>query len=49
MIRIHFSKWEKVVSRRLGGVKMLKDINILANYGHEYNDIDVNLASVAMT
>jgi hypothetical protein len=37
MIRIHFSEWEEVVSRRLGGVKMYKDIDILANYGHEYN------------
>jgi hypothetical protein len=33
MIRIH---WEEEVSRRLRGVKMLKDSNILANYGHEY-------------
>jgi hypothetical protein len=43
MIRIHwhFSEWEEVVSRRLGGVKMLKDINILTNYGHEYNDVSL--------
>jgi hypothetical protein len=45
MIRIvvHFSEWDQVlVSRRLGGVKMLKDINILvANYGHSYNDVSL--------
>jgi hypothetical protein len=49
MIRIHFSEWEEVVLvfRRLGGVKMFKDIDILAKYGHEYND--VSLSSYDMT
>jgi hypothetical protein len=35
MIRIHFR------SQRMKMLKDIKDINILANYGHEYNDVSL--------